>query len=652
MIIKKQESLGTIYPEIARQWHPTKNGKSTPWDFKPFSNKKAWWICEDNPQHEWVAVIAKRSMGRGCPYCAGKAICKDNSLLVINPELAKEWHPLKNGSLKPQNVRPNSHKEIWWLCKKNSKHEWIAKITDRHSKRNGCPFCSGRKATEEDNLEVRNPELANQWHPLKNGKLTSRDVKPNSAKKVWWLCKNNPKHMWEARIYSRHREGVGCPYCANQKVYNENSLAVVNPIIAKEWHPLLNGDLTPWDVVPGSKRKVWWKCKVKPDHEWNTPISARQRGDGCPFCSKHRPSKDYNLLVCNPELARQWHPIKNGHLTPSNVTPNSYRSIWWRCGRNPEHEWVAKVSKRNGGQQGCPFCNPQISRLEVRVFCELSSIFRDVVQQKNINNLRCDILISDINAVIEVDGAYWHRGKIDKDLYKSQKLNEMGFKVFRIREFGLDIISGNDIILTPKNDADEYKLICLLLDKVMLSSNIPEEYRKRFSDYKKCGCLVNKKMYLNFLKSLSYPLPGMSLEEKYPQIAKEWNYERNGELTPSDVKCGSGIQVWWKCSSKSNHEWLTTINHRTSINGTGCPYCAGKAVSEDNCLATLNPELAKQWHRTKNGEMTPYHVTVNSNKKVWWVCPADLSHEWEAVINKRNMGQGCPWCWKLRHKKG
>ena len=86
-----------------------------------------------------------------------------------------------------------------------------------------------------------------------------------------------------------------------------------------------------------------------------------------------------------------------------------------------------------------------------------------------------------------------------------------------------------------------------------------------------------------------------------------------------------------------NHEWEARINNR--ISGTGCPYCAGKAVCIDNCLQTKNPKLARQWHPTKNGKLTPRDVTPGSNKKVWWLC--SHNHEWQAYVYHRNKGSGC-----------
>ena len=43
-------------------------------------------------------------------------------------------------------------------------------------------------------------------------------------------------------------------------------------------------------------------------------------------------------------------------------------------------------------------------------------------------------------------------------------------------------------------------------------------------------------------------------------------------------------------------------------------------IDKEKSLAYRFPELSKEWHPTKNGDLTPYDVTVGSHKKVWWIC--------------------------------
>jgi DNA-directed RNA polymerase subunit RPC12/RpoP len=174
--------------------------------------------------------------------------------------------------------------KVWWLCKKCAQ-SWRATVNSR-VRGNGCPYCSGKKASEHNCLQTNNPALANEWHPTQNGNLSPKDVTPNSGKKVWWICKKKG-HEWPARISDRNK-GTGCPYCSGRYATKENNLQKVNPKLAKEWHPTKNGHLTPKDVLPNSGKKAWWICKKK-GHEWEAIVSNRnRRGDGCPYCSGRR----------------------------------------------------------------------------------------------------------------------------------------------------------------------------------------------------------------------------------------------------------------------------------------------------------------------------------------------------------------------------
>jgi hypothetical protein len=59
-----------------------------------------------------------------------------------------------------------------------------------------------------------------------------------------------------------------------------------------------------------------------------------------------------------------------------------------------------------------------------------------------------------------------------------------------------------------------------------------------------------------------------------PDVAAEWNYEKNGDLRPENFTVYSNKYVWWKCSL--GHNWRTAISHRST--GKDCPYCKGRKV--------------------------------------------------------------------------
>jgi len=109
-----------------------------------------------------------------------------------------------------------------------------------------------------------------------------------------------------------------------------------------------------------------------------------------------------------------------------------------------------------------------------------------------------------------------------------------------------------------------------------------------------------------------------------------------------EERTGNNVKYWFKCQT-CRSSWAATIYSRTK--GSGCPSCSGHAVTKSNCLATLNPKLAKEWNYEKNSPLTPKDVTVGSGKKVWWICKdKNCEHSWNAVIAKRSNGQGCPAC--------
>lgn len=172
------------------------------------------------------------------------------------------------------------------ICNKG--HEWEAIIGNR-TRGNGCPNCSGKKASKDNCLATLNPQLANQWLPQKNS-LTPHEVACNSHKKVWWLCSKG--HEYEAIIKNKHKRGDGCPYCSGHKTLEIKSIGVLRPDLASEWHPILNGEMKPKDFLLNSNKKVWWFCQK--GHEYESSIYRRTRGAGCRMCYRLKLSKNKN----------------------------------------------------------------------------------------------------------------------------------------------------------------------------------------------------------------------------------------------------------------------------------------------------------------------------------------------------------------------
>src|SRR5205085_10428533 len=112
------------------------------------------------------------------------------------------------------------------------------------------------------------------------------------------------------------------------------TLAESLPRLGAEWHESRNDGLRPDEVSVGSSRRVWWRCAA--GHEWQARVGNRARGGtGCPFCAGTRPTPGDCLAATHPVLAAQWHPTRNGALTPALVRQGSNRLAWWRCEQGP-----------------------------------------------------------------------------------------------------------------------------------------------------------------------------------------------------------------------------------------------------------------------------------------------------------------------------
>ena len=134
----------------------------------------------------------------------------------------------------------------------------------------------------------------------------------------------------------------------------------------------------------------------------------------------------------------------------------------------------------------------------------------------------------------------------------------------------------------------------------------------------------------------------------YPEIEKEWDYEKNYPLRPHDVFPKSGIKVHWKC--ENGHSYERTIIAKTT-NSKDCPYCTGKlALAGVTDLFSVYPKLKEDWDFEKN-EIDPTTLLPMSNIKVFWKCKEGHSYA-TRISDRTSKGNGCPFCSNKRVLEG
>lgn len=355
--LRGARSLAIARPDLAAQWHPTKND-SSPRRVAEHAAYRAWWLCS-TCGHEWPAKVFNRAAGSGCPCCANRVtVTGINDLATIRPDLVPDWDPEKNDR-DPASVCAYTTKRAAWKCS-SCGYRWTIAVRNRVSAHSGCPACNDRRVLRlgTNDLASQRPDVAAEWHASKNNSLTPSQVHRGYTKNVWWLCQYC-NHEWVATPANRAKpRGSGCPGCSGRAlILGKNDLASQAPELCSEWDVARN-TLQTKEVTVGSNRRHWWTCETC-GHGWQAQIAARVRGQGCPACFGFDVVTGLNdLETFQPQIAAEWHPTKNGESAASAVFVRSAAPKWWLC-RDCGHEWVAPVANRTVRGTGCPRCNSQ-----------------------------------------------------------------------------------------------------------------------------------------------------------------------------------------------------------------------------------------------------------------------------------------------------
>ena len=321
----------------------------------------------------FIADTRKQSF---CPTCQGHVHRAGHpSLADGRPDLIRQLHPSLNPGLDPAAVTLGSNVKVTWLCTSctcGAPHIWTTRICHRAVSGTGCPVCNGSPPCRCSSLAARRPDIAAQWHPTLNGSLQPTDVAISSNAKVHWQCHNHsPPGAWTARVEHRTLAtcGTGCPVCARADGIRlrqpRGTLAEEDPELAQQWHPTLNGSLSPETVTSGSFKRVAWLCpgsSCQHPHVWMSTILDRtSRKRGCPFCAGKQVCPCNSLAARFPAIAAEWHPDLNSTSKislPEQCPPSSHQYVWWQhlSADGAVHKWQAGVASRTALGSGCPQC--------------------------------------------------------------------------------------------------------------------------------------------------------------------------------------------------------------------------------------------------------------------------------------------------------
>lgn len=297
-----------------------------------------------------------------------------------------------------------------------------------------------------------------------------------------------------------------------------------------------------------------------------------------------------SLVKTHPEIAQQWHPKLNGGRKPSEFMHGSTFEAWWQCPISISHTFKTSIllrSKSTAPGKGCPFCSGAVSSLP-----------------EGVSPRRSDLPLSLTHPEL---AKQW-----DYDL----------------NEITPDFVSFGSRYLAH--------WICPEGENHLFSKEVYKRVRSRTAHLGCPHC---------YLASKKWQSAGPGYWDELPDwLLKEWDYKLN-ENRPNDYHQGARDSVHWRCRMGPDHKWVAPIY--TRVRGTRCPFCIGQRVSVTNSLATLFPELAKEW--SDENDFGPDDVTSKTDKYAWWRCSSNRSHHWRTkILNRTINGSRCPYCPRVK----
>lgn len=613
-VIGGKNDLATLRPDLAAQWNYEKNGDKKPQDYRPYSKDIVWWICYKG--HEWPARIHSRTQGRGCKECnkeKGTSFPEQAIFFYLRQMFPSAENRYRIGRSEIDIYLPENRIGIEF----DGSYYHRSKISSDEAKNRYC--------RQQDIFLIR---LIAEGSPEPRDTIKAiRYQEPLTEKKLDKLIADIADYLSEKTgtpipdiSVTRDSIPIREQYISYEK---EHSIAALHPELMCEWDREKNGKIKPDYVTAGSGTKYWWKCETC-GYSWRAAPYFRAHNQGCPCCSGHVVVQGINdLATTHPELVKDWDWELND-LTPYEITAmKNYKAHWicHICG----HQWATLVSNRSRGR-GCGRCTGKILTPERSLAVANPDVAAQWDYEKN------DPKIPEYVFVGSTKKAYWlcEKGHSWKASICSRTRNQKNGCPY----------CGNKKILAGFNDLAtvrpellsewDYENNTVQPDEVFPKSNVSVSWICN-NGHRYPYHIASKKVgkgcpYCDGKK----PIVGENdLATTHPELALEWDQEKNEGLLPQDFKAGSNKTVYWKCV-KCGHSWPACIFVR--VKTPTCPCCFGrKPVTGYNDLATTHPEISNYWDYEKNGNKTPQTVSHGARYKAYWKCPV-CSYPWRERI--------------------
>jgi hypothetical protein len=624
----KANSFRKYNPDASKLWIDSLNEGLTPDNVAKRSRKTIYMRCENDPEHIFqkkICDIPKKNPF-GCPDCREKKkipIQGVNDIFSISSDLEEMWDWEKNKEINPYHLLKTSETNIHLKCNKG--HEFTRSV--RNSVRNfNCPVCK-----QERNSISNYPHMVKQWDFLKNEEIDINIVSSHSKNDAWWKCKGCG-YEWQSKISSRRASKGLCPCCENRTVVVEGitDLFTIVPDLKIDYDFKKNIGINKALLSTSYNEPIHWKCNTC-GYEWlASPVGRIKKENGnyiarsCPSCVGLVRTKTYAEEY--QELNDRFIENKNKCRLSDLKNKDKRLNFWWHCyicGEDFESTLSSMIRSKDSKNKGCPYCAGKKVKRE-NSFAYLHPELMDEYDPEN----RIDPY-----EVTEYSGKYvkWicrnnpeHKWKAR---FYSRARGEGGCNICRNWNYGKMFSEEHPEFETyydtEKNERPFNTYSNMSNENAWWKCKKGHSFEQSIKNYSRQGrfeCPVCTNKIL--VKGEN------DLESQYPDLASEFDIEKNGTTPDMILSSHTNAEIWWKCNE--GHEFQRSVWYRVNqVND--CPVCNRSFIIKGvNDFQTAYPDVVKIWDYQKNGR-GPDTISDIDTRKYSFKCT--LGHQYETQLS-------------------
>ncbi len=624
---KNAKNFRNFNPEAAKLWIDELNNGLTPDNTAEKSGKIVYMQCINNPEHIYQHKVYNipEQKPYGCPFCLEertKAIPGETDLFTVCDKARNMWDCEKNEDYDVSRIYPKLSDKVWWKCENNHSFE---RAINGFVISQECPECK-----KERYCIANYPHMVEQWDFAKNGDIDINITSAYSDMTVWWKCKKCG-HEWLTQISSRKASKGLCPCCENRTVIVEGitDLFSMVPDLKNDYDFERNVGVDIKTLSVTTSEQVWWKCHSC-SYEWEASPYGRIKNEQgnyvirkCPACIGFVRTRTYAEEY--PELIGRFIEELNG-CTLADLKGDDYKNtFWWHCdncGEGFQAALSSLIRSIDTQNKGCSYCaGKKVTREK-----SFASLHPEIMDEYDPTNLIDPFTVTErSNKLVKWVCRNNHQHKWEAR-FLSRTKGEGGCNICRIYRY-------DKFFAVEHPEFEQYYDTKKNLRPFNSYSNMSNE-----SVWWKCDnghsfewCIMNFSHLGRFdcpICSNKIVLEGKNdLASQYPDLASEFDVDKNGITPDKVVFTNSNEETWWRC--QEGHEFKRSAWYRIN-RSRECPVCIRSIVVKgENDFQKAHPEIIKIWDYEANGR-GPDDISDKNNGKYAFKC--ECGHHYETQL--------------------